>query len=99
MPHRKTLFIGDVLSSKIVTAQGRRIGHVVDIECTPGRTQRVTALVFGKYGWLYRWHVPHPFAKKLGLRIEPDTLPWDAVESFEHLTVKLKPGREPQRKR
>lgn len=95
MQHSKTLFIGDVLGSKIVTAEGRRIGHVVDIECTPGREQTVAALVFGKHGWLYRWRVVHPFTEKPGLRIEPDTLPWDAVESFEHFTVKLKPGREP----
>jgi len=94
----KVLSIGDLLGSKIVTSDGKKIGHVVDIEITPGREQKVTALIYGKHGWLYRWHVLHPFAEKFGLRVDPDKVPWEAVERFEHLTVKLKPGREPQRK-
>ena len=94
----RILSIGDLLGSKIVTSDGKRIGHVVDMEITPGREQKVTALVYGKHGWLYRWHVLHPFAEKFGLRIEPDKIPWDDVKEFEHLTVKLKQGREPPHK-
>lgn len=98
MAQRKTLFIGDLLGSKIVTAEGKRIGHVIDIECTSGREQKVTALVFGTHAWLSRWHVAFSWIEKLGGHSEPDKIPWAAVESFESLTVRLKPGREPQRK-
>ena len=95
MKEIKTVRIEVMLGSKIVTAEGKKIGHVVDIELTRGRVHKVTALVFGKHGWLYRWHVLHPIAEKFGLRIEPDTVPWDAVDHFEGLTITLKPGREP----
>lgn len=93
----KTLYIGDLLGSKIVTSEGKKIGHVVDIEITPDQEHKVTVLVYGRHGWLFRWHVLHPFAEKFGLRFEPDSVPWDAVDRFEHLTITLKPGREPKR--
>jgi sporulation protein YlmC with PRC-barrel domain len=92
----KTLYIGDLLSSKIVTSEGEKIGHVVDLEITPDQEHKVTALVYGWNGWLFRWHVLHPFAEKFGLRFKPNTVPWDAVDRFEHLTITLKPGREPK---
>jgi sporulation protein YlmC with PRC-barrel domain len=92
----KTLYIGDLLSSKIVTSEGEMIGHIVDLKITSGREHKVTALVYGRNGWLFRWHVLHPVAEKFGLRFEPDTVPWDAVDRFEHLTITLKPGREPK---
>jgi len=98
MQQPKTLFIEDLLGSKIVTSEGRKIGHVVDIQITPGQEHMVTALVFGQHGWLYRWHVLYPFAEKFGLRIEPNTVPWDAVERFEAFTLTLKPGCEPTHK-
>src|SRR5947207_2526778 len=98
MQHPKSLFLEDLLGSKIVTAEGKTIGHVVDIRITHGREYIVTALVFGQHGWLYRWHVLHSLAEKFGLRIEPNTIPWDVVERFECCTVTLKPGYEPKRK-
>jgi sporulation protein YlmC with PRC-barrel domain len=88
----KTLLIGDLLGSKIVTSEGKKIGHVVDIQITLGQEHKVTALVYGRHGWLFRWHVLRPFAEQFGLRFEPDTIPWDAVNRFERLTVTLKPG-------
>lgn len=98
MQHTQTILIADLLGSRIVTSEGKKIGHVVDIQITSGREHVATALVFGQHGWLYRWHVLHPFARKFGLGFEPDTIPWDAVERFERFTVTLKPGREPGRK-
>ena len=65
MRQKPTIFIGDLLGSKIVTADGRRIGHVVDIQLSRGDEHRATALVYGAHGWLYRWHVLAPFASNL----------------------------------
>ena len=87
-----TISIADLIGSKIVTAEGKKIGHVVDIEVTHGPVYEVTGLVFGRYAWLYRFDVLYPFARAFGL--EPDTIPWHAVERFEHLSVILKPGHE-----
>ena len=89
-----TISIADLIGSKIVTADGKKIGHVVDIEVTRGSEYEVTGLVFGRYAWLYRFDVLYPFARAFGLDVEPDTIPWHAVERFEHLTVILKPGHE-----
>ena len=87
---KPALYISDLLYSQIVTSKGKRIGHVVDIQISPGAEHRVTALVFGRYAWLYRLHVLHPFARAFGLDIEPDIVPWDAVERFERHTFVLK---------
>ena len=86
--------MADLIGSKIVTADGKKIGHVVDIEVTRGPEYEVTGLVFGRYAWLYRFDVLYPFARAFGLDVEPDTIPWHAVERFEQFTVILKPGRE-----
>jgi hypothetical protein len=96
MHHAKTLRIGDLLGSKVVTAEGKTLDHMVDIEITHSPEQEVTALVYGTHGWLYRWHVLYPFAQKFGLSVESYKVPWNAVESFEDFTVKLKPGWEPK---
>ena len=96
MQQAKTLLIGDLLGSKVVTAEGKMLDHVVDIEITHGSEPEVTALVYGVHGWLYRWHVLYPFAQKFGLGVELYKVSWKAVESFEDGTVKLKPGWEPK---
>src|SRR5437763_129324 len=90
MQSKRTIFIGDLLGCKILTAEGRHIGHVVDIQLTRGNEHKATSLVYGVHGWLYRWHVLASFANKFGLRFEPDTIPWNAVDRFENLTVIIK---------
>ncbi|GAC1342452.1 MAG: hypothetical protein NVSMB27_01350 [Ktedonobacteraceae bacterium] len=84
------LFITDLVGCKIVTAEGKKIGHVVDIQVTRGPLHEVTALVFGRYAWLYRFDVLHPFAKTFGIQAEPQLVPWEAVERFERFVVTLK---------
>jgi sporulation protein YlmC with PRC-barrel domain len=54
---RPTQFIGDLLTRKIVTAEGLRVGHVADIQLSQGPEYKVVGLIFGKHGWLYRLHV------------------------------------------
>ena len=93
MQSKRTIFIGDLLGSKILTADGIHIGHVVDIQLTRSDEHKATALVYGAHGWLYRWHVlVVPFASRFGLSFEPDTIPWNAVDRFEYLTIILKRG-------
>ena len=96
---KRTIFIADLLGSKILTAEGKHIGHVVDIQLDRGNQHKVTALVYGAHAWLYRWHVLAPFASKFGFSFEPDTIPWHAVDQFENLTIILKRGYEPEPKK
>ena len=99
MQSKRMIFIGDLLGSGILTADGRHIGHVVDIQLTRGSEHKATTLVYGAHGWLYRWHVLAAFASKFGLRFEPDTIPWNAVDRFENLAIILKRGYEPEPKK
>jgi sporulation protein YlmC with PRC-barrel domain len=89
-----TLSIADLIGSAIVTAEGERLGHVVDLEVDARAEYRVSALVFGRYGWLYRFHALASVARRLGRSGAPRRVPWAAVDRFERFTVTLKPGCE-----
>jgi sporulation protein YlmC with PRC-barrel domain len=91
-PNRAIVRIEDLIGSKIVTAEGKQVGHVVDIRITHKHEPQVIALVYGESGWLYRLGVFHPFFEALNLKFKPYTVSWQDVEKFEHLTVTLKPG-------
>lgn len=99
MSQQRIIRIGDLLGSKILTDDGRHIGHVVDIELTRDTQPQAKALIYGRHGWLYRWHVLEPFASKFGQHFAPDSIPWQAVEQFENLTIILKRGYEPETRR
>ncbi len=85
--------ISDLLGAKIVTAEGKQLGHVRDIQLTHGPEYKVTALMYGRSGLLHRLHLLNPFRKRNSPLSKPDTVLWDAVASFERPVVKLKPGR------
>lgn len=84
--------IGELLGGKIKSAEGQMIGHVADLQLSEGPEYVVTALFFGRSGWLHRWHVLYPFVQMFGVSIRAKTVPWDAVESIESGIVRLKPG-------
>lgn len=87
-----TLFVRveELFGSKIVTPDGKRVGHVFDLQVTHGPEYEVVSIVYGRFGLLYRMHVLHPFAHMLHLHGEPETVSWSQVASFEHRTVTLK---------
>lgn len=89
---KSTFFIGDILGSKIVTAEGKKVGHVADLQLTKGPEYAVTALFYGGRGLLHRWYVLTPFVQMFGLRLKEDTIPWEVVERIEHKLIRLKPG-------
>ena len=86
----KKLLISDLLDCKIVTAEGKLIGHVADVQITPGPEYRVTALLFGEGGWLYRLHVLNHLAHRTPHK--PDSVPWEAVDTIKHPVITLKAG-------
>jgi sporulation protein YlmC with PRC-barrel domain len=89
-----SMFLEDLIGSKIVTADGKSIGRVVDIQVSTGPEHEVSALIFGKYAWLYRLHVLRPFARTFGFQHQPCIVPWSAVDRFERFVVTLKAGQE-----
>jgi PRC-barrel domain protein len=89
----KTSFsIEDLVGSRIETADGRRVGRVVDVEVEPAPSYRACALLYGLYGWLYRFHALRAAAKTMGLHARYEHIPWDAVAAYDGRTVRLKPG-------
>ena len=86
------LFLGDLLGCKIVTTEGKVLGHVLDVQLTSGPEYKVTALMFGRGGLFHRLHVLNSFRRERAKPARPDTVPWEAVASFERPVVKLKPG-------
>jgi sporulation protein YlmC with PRC-barrel domain len=94
---KRSISIEDLVGSKIVTAGGRKIGHVVDLEVEPRPDFRVTSLRYGPGGWLSRLHVFAPLTSALGIRIRHDTIPWTAVDHIENFTVILKPEWDEKR--
>ncbi len=86
--------VEELMSKRIITAGGKMVGHVFDIELSRDGEYRVTALMYGQKSLLYRLHVYKPVARAFRLKQKPETIPWQAVEYFDRTVVRLKPGYE-----
>jgi poly(hydroxyalkanoate) depolymerase family esterase len=91
---RTTLTIEDLVGSKVVTAEGKQVGRVIEVQVTPGPEYRVIALEVGLSAWLARLHLLGRLGALRGTDIKPRTVSWDDVDRYERFTVILKPGRE-----
>lgn len=87
--------LGEILDKKILSADGKRIGHVFDIQLSSDGENRVVALMYGQKSLLFRLHVYKPAAIAFNLE-QPKVIPWDAVEKIDRIAVHLKPGHEPE---
>ena len=96
---RKTITIEDLVGSKVVTAEGKLVGHVTEVQVTPGPEYRVIAFDFGLNAWLDRLHLLGRLVALRAKDMEPRTAYWDDVDRYERFTVTLKPGREPKESR
>lgn len=86
----REFYIEDLIGSRIVSSERQYIGHVVDVEVSPGPERRVTGLLYGRASWLYRLHILHP-VQHSGLPAEIHVIPWRAVADFQRFIVTLKP--------
>ncbi len=86
----REFYIEDLIGSRIVNSERQYIGHVVDVEVSPGPERRVTGLLYGRASWLYRLHILQP-VQQSGLRAEIHIIPWKAVAGFQHFIITLKP--------
>ena len=75
-----------------MTAEGKKVGRVVDLELARGPGYAVSAILTGTFGWLDRLHVIGPAARFLRRAPKPKSIPWADVEKFEGFVVTLKAG-------
>lgn len=84
----------ELLNKKIITAEGKTLGHIFDIQLSRDGKHRVTALMYGENSLLYRLHVYEPLARAFHLKHKPKIVPWEAVDHFDEKGVHLKAGYE-----
>ena len=85
------IWMQELLGSKIVTHDGKKVGHIFDLQVSHNPEYEVVSIVYGRLAMLYRMHVLHPFAHMLHLKSgEPETIAWNQVASREHRKVTLK---------
>jgi sporulation protein YlmC with PRC-barrel domain len=79
---QRSFFIAaDLIGRRVVAANGRELGHVIDLELQHGRGGfRVAALELGRYGWLDRLHILRPLARRIGGAAKPKLIDWRSVE-------------------
>ena len=89
----RILSLEDLIGSKIVTADGKTVGHVVDIAVSSDE-MKVTHLLYGAAGVLDRINMVSAAdqyrpqgAKKVA---------WDAVADFDGTTVTLNAWADPE---
>ncbi|GAC1401067.1 MAG: hypothetical protein NVS4B12_15570 [Ktedonobacteraceae bacterium] len=84
-------YISNLLNHKIVTAEGKYIGHVFDVVLTPEAPYKVTGFLYGESGWEHRLHLLNPFSKVEHSPTQPNVISWENVERVERSTIVLKP--------
>ena len=94
--NRRTIKISDLLECKIVTAEGKTVGRVADVQLTPAPEYRITALLFGPRAWLLRLHMLNPFNGRPSSK-PPNRVLWETVDRIEPPTITLKPGCQPEK--
>lgn len=88
---KRIIRLQELLGSKITTYEGKKVGHIFDLQVSHGPEYEVVSIVYGRLAILYRMHVLYPFARMLHLKSrEPETIAWSQVTKFEHRTVILK---------
>ena len=83
-------YISKLLGLPIITAEGKKIGRVVDIVLTPEAPHKIVGLLYGEGGWQHRLHLLNPFAKVDSSPKKPDMISWDRVERIERSKVLLR---------
>jgi sporulation protein YlmC with PRC-barrel domain len=88
----RTLVVArDLVGVLIVTASGKRVGHVIDLEIDPRDDYRVIAVELGRFGWLDRLHVLRPLTHGRASS-GPRVIPWTDVERLEGRKLYLRDG-------
>lgn len=87
----------ELLYKKIITADGKKLGHVFDIQISRDGEFSVTKLMYGEKSLFFRLHTYEIFARVFHLNQKPKTIPWQDVENIDHTAIHLKPEFEPKK--
>ena len=87
----------ELLYKKIITADGKMIGHVFDIQISRDGEFRITTIMYGEKSLLFRLHANEPFARAFRFNRNPKTIPWEDVENIDQTAIHLKSGYEPKK--
>ena len=88
----RNVLVHELIGRKIVTHEGKRVGHIFDVQVSREPEYEVVSLVYGRLAPLYRMHVLYPFAHMFHLHEQPRTVQWSDVASVESHAVRLKPA-------
>jgi sporulation protein YlmC with PRC-barrel domain len=92
---KRTIEIEDLVGGRVVDAEGRTLGHVVDVLVTGLPRPEVVALALGAGAWLARLEVDSPLLRLLRRSRRVKVVPWRHVDAVEdRRMIKLKPGWE-----
>lgn len=87
----RILIARQLVGARVVDAQGRSVGKVVDLEVDVIAGWEVTGLELGRYGWLDRLHLLRPlFHGRPGH--EPRIVAWRDIDRLEEGKLSLKRG-------
>jgi hypothetical protein len=92
-PGDKLLAARQLIGARVVSSDGKTLGHVIDLEVDPERDFRVSAVELGRFGWLDRFRAVRPLAHdRLGgtLRV----VAWSDIERYERGRLICRPGTE-----
>lgn len=90
----RRMWLHDLVGSQVVTADGRRLGRVVDFEVAHDAGFEVVALELGRYGVFDRLAVTAVVARLVGQH-RPRTVQWSSVDVVEDGTIRLVAGAPP----
>ncbi|GCF10302.1 PRC-barrel domain-containing protein [Dictyobacter arantiisoli] len=92
--HTNKIFLGDLMGCKIVTAEGKVLGHIHDVEISAGPEYQVTALLYGRGGLENHLHMLNPFRGEQQPPARPKSIPWRKIASIEQHTVRLRASKD-----
>jgi hypothetical protein len=92
MTTTRTLLVArSLVGALVVSADGKRLGHVIDLEVDPERDFNISAIELGRFGWLDRLHLVRPIAHGRSpgpLRI----VAWQDIDRFDGRRLICRPG-------
>jgi sporulation protein YlmC with PRC-barrel domain len=93
---RRRFFIAsDLIGRRVVAANGRELGHIIDVELHHDRGGfRVVALELGRYGWLDRLHILRPLARRVGGSAAPRLIDWQLVDRAPKGEIRLRASEQ-----
>jgi hypothetical protein len=80
-----------LIGARVVDADGKSLGHVIDMEVDPLDDFRVKALELGRHGWIDRLRAVRPLAHDR-LSKPPRLVAWEDIERYEDGRFTCKPG-------